>query len=268
MTLPAWIERFAVRTPTLPPATHTNVYVCGEQTVAVVDPASPYPEEQSALDRFLDGRAVQVIVLTHHHVDHVSGALHLAERLSLPLWAHAETAARLSGRVEVARLLKDGDQIELGSHRLEVLHTPGHAPGHICLADRQSGTLIVGDMVASIGTIIIEPDDGGDMRAYLQSLERLRQENARLLLPSHGDPITQPHAHLSFYLAHRMQREARVLAALDREPRSISQLVPASYADVSPSLYGLAERSLLAHLLKLEAEGRVWRDGDKFSLLD
>ncbi len=267
--LPSWIRRVAVRTPTLPPATHTNVYVCGEAELAVIDPASPYAEEQVALDAFLlglSGQRVSMIVLSHHHVDHVSGANHLAARLSVPIWAHPETKARLEGRVKIDHELDEGNRISLGAHTLDVLHTPGHAPGHICFADRTSGTLIVGDMVASVGTIIVEPEDGGDMRAYLQSLERLRQQKARCLLPAHGDPIDDPDAHLSFYIAHRLEREARVLAALALNPQSLDELVAPVYPDVASALYPLAKRSLFAHLIKLVGDERAYRDGDKFSI--
>jgi glyoxylase-like metal-dependent hydrolase (beta-lactamase superfamily II) len=258
-----WLRRLPVRTPTLPPATHTNVYVVGEERLLVVDPASPWPEEQAALDRFLDelpGR-VEAIALTHHHLDHVSGAGHLARRLGVPIAAHAETARRLDGRLAIDRPLDEGQRLPYGPAGLLVLHTPGHAPGHVVLIDEHSGSVIAGDMVASIGTIIIDPPDG-DMAVYLASLERLRTLAARRLLPAHGDPIDDPERLLSFYIAHRLEREARVVAALAAGAAPVDELVPRAYPDVAPALYPLAARSLLAHLIKLRDEGRAIDNGD------
>jgi glyoxylase-like metal-dependent hydrolase (beta-lactamase superfamily II) len=256
-----WIRVFAVRTPTLPPATHTNVYIIGDagDSVVVIDPASPWDDEQRALDAFLDGERVAEIWLTHHHVDHVSGAAHLAERLGVPVAAHRETAARLGSRVRIARFLDEGERLSVGARCLTALHTPGHAPGHICFHDRDSGALVAGDMVASVGTIIIEPDDGGDMADYLTQLRRLRALAPTWLLPSHGPPIRDVAGKLDFYVAHRLEREARVVAALSSEPRSVEELVPPAYPDVPPAIYPLAARSLLAHLQKLEREGRARR---------
>jgi len=267
----AEIRRFAVRTPTLPPATHTNVYVLGRGRVAVVDPASPYADEQARLDAALDvlrrgGERVVELILTHHHVDHVSGAAHLAERLGVGIAAHAATAAKLRamGRFEVTRIIHDGEPLEFG---VRAMLTPGHAPGHLCFVHDGARAIVAGDMVASEGTIIVEPDDDGDMKQYLDSLRALRALDPKVLLPAHGPPIVGAEAaaaKLDFYVAHRLEREARVLASLSTEPQTVSALVPPAYPDVSPMLYPLAARSLLAHLIKLETEGRAARDGDRW----
>jgi glyoxylase-like metal-dependent hydrolase (beta-lactamase superfamily II) len=257
-----WILRFPVRTPTLPPATHTNVYIVGEREVAVIDAASPWPEEQRALDQFitelegLDGRRVRELLLTHHHLDHVSGTAHLAARLGVPVAAHPETARLVAGRIAVARLLADGEVLPYGPDGLRALHTPGHAPGHLVFVDERSRSVVAGDMVASVGTIIIDPPEG-DMRLYLDSLARLRALGARRLLPAHGEPVDDPERLLSFYVAHRLEREARVLAALRAGAAPVEELVPRAYPEVAPALYALAARSLLAHLLKLRDEGRA-----------
>jgi glyoxylase-like metal-dependent hydrolase (beta-lactamase superfamily II) len=251
---------FPVRTPTLPPATHTNVYVLeGADGLTVIDPASPYDEERAALDAALVAlnKPLREIVLTHHHLDHVSGAAHLAQRFGVGVAAHAETASRLGGRVKVTRILGEGEVI---ADSFEALHTPGHAPGHLCFLDRQTRVLIAGDMVASIGTIIVEPDDGGDMGVYLSQLQRLRALKPVQLLPAHGPPVIEADDKLRFYIEHRLEREGRVVAALSAEPRTVEELVPPAYPDVQPFLYPLAARSLLAHLYKLEKDGRARRD--------
>jgi glyoxylase-like metal-dependent hydrolase (beta-lactamase superfamily II) len=262
-----------VRTPTLPPATHTNTYVLGRGRLFLVDPASPYQDEQARLDAVLDelaraGERVAALVLTHHHVDHVSGAVHLAERLGVPIWAHAVTADKLRGRVTVERPISDGEVLDAGEAGFQAVFTPGHAPGHLCFFDPQSGALVAGDMVASVGTIVVEPDDGGDMRLYLESLARLRALSPTALYPAHGPPLVGADAiaKLDFYVAHRLEREARVLAALGADAVPVSELVPPAYPDVPPAIYPLAARSLLAHLLKLEAEGRAVREGERWRL--
>jgi len=251
------IRVLALRTPTLPPATRTNVYLVGPTAgpVAVVDPGSPYPEEQAALDRVLAELPPAAVLLTHHHGDHIGGATALAERWSVPIVSHPLTAARLDGVVAVTELAEDGDVI-CGA---TAIFTPGHAPGHLCFG--VGDAVIAGDMVAGVGTILIEPGDG-DMAVYFASLERLRARPPHALLPAHGPAIPDGHAKLSEYLAHRKLREARVIAALRDEPRSLAELVAEAYGDTPRALWPLAERSLLAHLIKLVREQRARDAGD------
>ena len=251
------IRVLALRTPTLPPATRTNVYLVGPTAgpVAVVDPGSPYPEEQAALDRVLAELPPAAVLLTHHHGDHIGGATALAERWSVPIVSHPLTAARLDGVVAVTELAEDGDVI-CGA---TAIFTPGHAPGHLCFG--VGDAVIAGDMVAGVGTILIEPGDG-DMAVYFASLERLRARPPHALLPAHGPAIPDGHAKLSEYLAHRKLREARVIAALRDEPRSLAELVAEAYGDTPRALWPLAERSLLAHQIKLVREQRARDAGD------
>ena len=268
------IESLAARTPTLPPATHTNSYALGGRELVLVEPATPYDEERL---RWLEwvrglesqGRRPVAIVVTHHHADHVGGAAFLAEQTSLPVWAHRETAERLEG-VEVARRLEDGDAIVLDGptcQRWEVLHTPGHAPGHVCLLERSAGAVIVGDMVASVGTILIEPGDG-DMRVYLDQLRRLARLAAEVALPAHGDPIEEPTAHFEHYVRHRLMREDKVVAVLSNGSAAAESLVEQVYDDTPRAVWPLARLSLQAHLDKLLAEGRVKQHDAGYSLND
>jgi ribonuclease/clavin/mitogillin len=256
------VVRFPAETPTLPPATHTNSYALGSGEVVLVEPATPYEEERKAWlgwARQLEasGRKLVAIFATHHHPDHVGGAAAFVEELGVPLWAHAETAKRIS--VPTARLLEDGDTIELDGptpQSWQVLHTPGHAPGHICLFEPNIKVVVVGDMVASVGTILIEPTEG-DMTVYLQQLSRLEALGAEVALPAHGDPIENPGRLFRAYRAHRLMREERVVIAMGKDGGTLDELVPRAYSDVGPEVYPIARMSLEAHLVKLERDGRV-----------
>jgi endoribonuclease LACTB2 len=278
--LSSTVSLFAARTPTLLPATHTNSYALGGRDVLLVEPATPYEDEQRewvawARELASTGRNLVAIVATHHHPDHVGGAALLAKELGLPVWAHELTAARID--VPVARRLVDGDEIVLASPFRDevwrVLHTPGHAPGHVCLFEPRSRTAIVGDMVASVGTILIAPGDG-DMILYLEQLARLAALDASVALPAHGEPIDEPTALFTRYVAHRNMREAKILSALETacsagsaHTRGITatDLVPLAYDDVSAAIWPIAKLSIDAHLEKLEREGRIVRaDAEAF----
>jgi glyoxylase-like metal-dependent hydrolase (beta-lactamase superfamily II) len=251
------IRVLALRTPTLPPAAHTNVYLVGPQAgpVAVIDPGSPYPEQQAILDRVLADVPPVAILLTHHHGDHVGGAAALAERWSVPIAAHPGTARRLAGRITVTEAIEDGDD----AYGATAIFTPGHAEGHLCFA--VGGATIAGDMVAGLGTILIDPGEG-DMAVYLASLERLLARPQMTLLPAHGPALPDGHGKLREYLSHRRMRESRVTAALRDTPRTLGELVAEAYSDTPRALWALAERSLLAHLVKLGREQRAIDRGD------
>jgi endoribonuclease LACTB2 len=249
-----------LRTPTLPPATHTNCLLLGDEELWVVDPGSPYPEEQATLEKTLalldeEGRRAVGVLLTHHHQDHVGGAVELARQRSLPIAATAQTAELLDFRVD--RVLRDGDSLQVGPRGWKCLHLPGHTRGHLCLLEEGSGAVVAGDLVAGIGTVIVDPPEG-DMLDYLASLRRLLDLGPRVIYPAHGPVVPAGADKLREYLAHRLEREERVVRALrELGPATPEQLVPPSYPDVQPEVYPLAQRSLLAHLDKLVKEGRA-----------
>jgi len=257
-----------LRAPTLPPATHTNCLLLGDEELWVVDPGSPWPEEQAILRETLDklaeeGRRAVGVLLTHHHPDHTGGA----QVLDLPSAATRETAERIDFKVD--RIVEDGARFEVGPRGWRALHLPGHTRGHLCLIEEGSGAVVAGDLVAGVGTVIVDPPEG-DMKDYLDSLDRLLGEKPGCIYPAHGPVIPAGPARLSEYRAHRLQREQLVLGALRRSTNAAvpAELVPAAYPDVKPDVYPLAERSLLAHLYKLVREGRARESGGRFTASD
>jgi len=263
---------FPVRTPTKPPATTTNCYVVGAGDFVVVDPGSPYEDEQGALAGYvaelLDaGRRLREVVITHLHPDHVGGVEALRGRFGgrVRVAAHRLTAEALAGSVHVDRLVEDGETIELAGDpalSLRAMHTPGHARGHISLYEERVGALLCGDNVVGIGSVLIEPGEGS-VRDYLSTLERYRAlPNLRLLLGGHGPAVAAPREKVDEYVEHRLARERDILAAVRGGAGRVEEVVARVYADVHPRMHGLAGRAVLAHLLKLEEDGLVRRAGE------
>lgn len=259
------IVMFPVVTPTLPPAQHTNVYVVGTGEFVVIDPGSPYEDEQARLHGLFDelrseGRTARGVVLTHHHEDHIGGALAAARHLGVPIWGHARTIDRLAGDAGVPRrVIDDGATFELAGRlpiTLRAVFTPGHARGHLCFHDARSGALICGDMVSTLSTIIIDPPEG-DLGQYLASLERLKALSPRTLYPAHGLPTQHALEKLEDYLTHRRARAEALAAALAGGPRDLIDLVAEVYADVPAIVHVLAARSALASLEWLASADRV-----------
>ena len=165
------------------------------------------------------------------------------------------------------RVLADGDVLESGEFRLEAIHTPGHASNHLCYRHAALDWIFTGDHVIDGSTVVIDPPDG-DMKHYIESLHRLKDMRCTALAPGHGEVIDDPDRVIDWIIAHRLQREDKIVAAVVANPNHTSrQLVPHVYGDVDPKLYGWAERSLLAHLLKLEADGRAATDHGRWVII-
>ena len=250
-----------VRTPTLPPATHTNCYIVGGTEVVVIDPASPYEEEQQVLDDVLEKRGCRIreIWLTHLHRDHVSGAEHLRKRWNVPVAAHSITADDLAGSVRVDRRFQDNEHLQLPGKpgwSLRIFHTPGHARGHVCVFEENQGSLITGDLMAGLGTIVIDPPEG-HMGTYFDSLRRMQALPVKTLFPAHGPVMANAKAKIQEYLDHRTVRETAILEAWKAGLHDTASIVKRVYTDVSPAMHGLAERSVSAHLEKLREESRI-----------
>ncbi len=240
----------------------TNSYLVGAGADwTVIDPGPVDASHQQALidaAAQAGGRIVRILV-THTHRDHSPGAQPLAAATGAPVWG------RVAGHPEwqdatcvPAHQPAHGDLIEAAAGVcLRVLHTPGHASNHLCYLLEAEKLLFTGDQVMQGSTVVINPPDG-DMAAYLQSLGDLLAEDLDWLAPGHGFLVAQPQLVLRQLIAHRLRREAKVLAAVQAHgPLPLAGLVPHVYDDVPAGLHGVAQRSLLAHLLKLRGEGRV-----------
>ena len=259
------VRRLLAPNPSMMTGPGTNTYLFGVAEIAVIDPG---PDIDAHIDAIIEAAAAPIrwVLATHTHPDHSPGAMSLvhrtgAELLGLPAPEHGPQDRTFTP----TRLLNDGEVLETAGFTLEAVHTPGHASNHLCFRHAASNWLVTGDQVIDGSTVVINPPDG-DMKDYIESLRRLRAMNCDALLPGHGDRIDDPARAIDWIIEHRLLRESRVLAAVRQHPGlTPHELVPYVYQDVSAHLFPLAERSLLAHLLKLEKDGAVRRYRDAWS---
>lgn len=269
----------------------TGTYVVGKGEVAVIDPGPDLPAHRDALAAALKGERVAAIVVTHCHADHSPLAAWLAAETGAPTYAlgpHGEVSDDPDDVIDVpeddaeqteadqtsepkesvdtafapAVPVIDGEVFARGpGWTLQAVATPGHTSNHLCVAWQEERTLFSGDHIMGWSTTVVSPPDG-DMAAYMASVRKVQGRRDEVLWPTHGNPITQPGPFLEAYLAHRLDREAQVLAQVRAGVSSIADMVATLYADVDTKLHRAASRSVLAHLVKLLADGVVALDGD------
>ncbi len=263
--LDRWVTRLIAPNPGMMTGPGTNTYLVGEQELAVIDPG---PDIQSHVEKILNEgkKKIRWILCTHTHIDHspATAALKAASGAQI-LGRPAPKGQDESFRPDL--VLEDGQHIDLGVLSLRAIHTPGHASNHLCYLLEGTRMLFTGDQVMQGSTVVINPPDG-DMRAYLQSLEKLLAEDIAIIAPGHGYLIGAPHKELRRLIAHRLAREQKVLSALQAlQPASLEDLLPMVYDDVPARIHRVAARSLTAHLEKLAADGAVRHDGGRYALL-
>ncbi len=264
---PGHPNRFEVRrgihiipqaTRTIPPATHTNCILIGEDEVLLIDPGSDDPEQLASLADQVDqlvemGSTIRAVVLTHSHPDHVAGVEFVRDRYGAPVWAHATTAEHV--KIKIERELADAEVLTLRGDpdwRVRVLHTPGHDPGHIALFEESTRALIAGDMIANPGTIVVSEEYGGNMNDFIASLERLMAlDDARIIIPSHGRPAGRADNVFGKARDHRLWRENKIRDAYESGATDLKSLLAKAYDDAPPEAMRLAEHSLKAHLTRL-----------------
>ncbi len=254
------VRRLVARNPGYMTGPGTNTYLVGTHGCAVIDPG---PHDLVHIERILEaaGGRVSAILATHTHPDHSPAVAALAQSTGAEVLGRgAPVHGRQDATFAPTRVLNDGDVVRVGDVALRAIHTPGHASNHLCYLLEGAGMLFSGDHVMQGSTVVIGPPDG-DMKVYLQSLARLQREPVTRIAPGHGTVIEDAQSEVARLIAHRLQREAKVVERLRRAGRAtIDVLVASVYDDVDPRLHPVAKGSLLAHLLKLEADGRAARD--------
>lgn len=243
------IRRVLAPNPGIETLDGTNTWIVGAGPSIVIDPGPELPEHLEVVAA--EARPVGAILVTHDHPDHAPGAARLATVVGAPVLAF-----RLAG----AERLRAGQRIVGGGAELIAVHTPGHTSDHVAFFEPAGAALFTGDAVVGRGTSFIDPPDG-DLAQYLRSLRRMLELRPRTIYPGHGPVVLRAIDKLEEYLAHREDREQEIRAALAEHPHTVEQLVSSIYAAYPEAVRPFAARSVLAHLLKLEREGKVARGG-------
>jgi glyoxylase-like metal-dependent hydrolase (beta-lactamase superfamily II) len=234
--------------------TGNNTYLFTGRTPVLIDAGVGHSEHLHGIQSVLSTSPLEAILLTHSHSDHASGVPALVER-----WPHAVVRP-------ASQPLRDGEAVVAGDSALIALYTPGHAPDHFCFLDESTQEIFCGDLVRLGGTIIIPASRGGDLRAYLGSLHRIRDLRPRRLWPGHGPVVEDPIRLIDEYIEHRRLRDTQIVEALRRGRSTTAEIVKEVYSSLPSTLATAASESVLAHLRKLEQDGIVLSRGDGWAL--
>jgi len=274
VTMEPLVRRLLAPNPSPFTYTGTETYMVGKGEVAVIDPGPDLPDHVEAILAATEGERVIAILCTHTHRDHSPAARALKAATGASIVGCAPLTMEDEGpRADAAfdadyrpdRILADGETVSGPGWTLEAVATPGHTSNHLCFGLRESGALFSGDHIMGWSTTVVSPPDG-DMAAYMASLEKLLGRRDRVYYPAHGDPVREPQRFVRAVAAHRRARERQILDLLELEAQPVPAMVASMYRGIDPRLHGAAGRSVLAHLIDLEARDRVWRDGDKWAI--
>lgn len=247
------VRRIVAANPSHMTGPGTNTYLVGIDEVAVIDPGPDIAKHVSAIVGASMRERVRWVLLTHTHPDHSPATTALVKATGAEVLAFSKREPNL----KVDRTVTDGDTIDGTEFRLEVLHTPGHAPNHLCFYLDEERILFTGDTILDGMYSVVSPKSGGDMAQYIATLQRLRKMRLSKIAPGHGDVIEEPRARSDEYLQHRLAREKQILAILKQGPAKIREIVATLYPDTPEPLLDVAAQQVHAHLLKLRAEGKV-----------
>ena len=241
----------------------TNTYLVGNENVTVVDPGPALDTHIEAIVKASD--SIKQIIVTHTHPDHSPGVKLLQEAIDVPAYGLiTDTTKDQDKTFSPLKLLSDGEVLDEEEYSIEVIHTPGHASNHLCYLLKEEGLIFTGDHIMSGSTVVISPPDG-NMKHYIQSLEKLKNYDLKTIAPGHGETMKDPQLVAEWIVKHRLEREEKVSNALKEAGEGTPDtLVDKVYDDVDPSLFPIAKWSLQAHLLKLADDGIVIMEKDGF----
>ena len=241
----------------------TNTYLVGKEEVTVIDPG---PAMQEHIDVITAAATnIKQILVTHTHPDHSPGVRLLKEKLDIPAYGMLTNSSKNQDQTfNPERILEDGEVFQEEEFTIEVVHTPGHASNHLCFILKEEKLIFTGDHIMNGSTVVIGPPDG-NMKQYIQSLEKLKDYDIEKIAPGHGELLENPHEVADWIINHRLEREKKVFQALQEANKGTpDSLVEKVYDDVDSSLFPIAKASLLAHLIKLEEDQLIYSSGEEY----
>jgi len=217
----------------------------------LIDAGTGEAAHLDAIAGALGGRPLTRVLVTHDHSDHSSGVARIRE-----YWPNVDVRAVASTQAP-AETLTDGERVRAGDRMLQVIHTPGHAPDHVCFWDAATRELYSGDMVLLHTSVLIPAGRGGSVRGYLASLERMAELGARRLYPGHGPVIDDPDTVIRRAVLHRLTRESQIIACLDQGVADVDAIVARLYPGLQTGLENAARLTVEAHLEKIREDRGV-----------
>ena len=241
----------------------TNTYLVGKEEVTVIDPGPAMQEHIDVITAAAPN--IKQILVTHTHPDHSPGVRLLKENLNIPAYGMLTNSSKNQDQTfSPERILDDGEVFQEEEFSIEVVHTPGHASNHLCFILKEEKLIFTGDHIMNGSTVVIGPPDG-NMKQYIQSLEKLKEYDIEKIAPGHGELLENPHEVADWIINHRLEREKKVFQALQEATKGTPDtLVEKVYDDVDSSLFPIAKASLLAHLIKLEEDQLIYSSGEEY----
>ena len=245
----------------------TNTYLIGNDDITLIDPG---PNDADHIDKILTlgGDKIKRILVTHTHTDHSPAALPISKKLNIPMFGRlVDRDSEWEDETFVPdTVLSHGDTISTNEYTLETIHTPGHASNHLCFYLKDQKCLLTGDHIMDGSTVVIAPPDG-NMTEYIESLKLLESYDIDYFAPGHGEFMLEPSKTIQSIIRHRLSRESKVLRCIENnKDQDIDELLLSVYDDVPDILHPIARMSLLAHLIKLEGDGKILQTDNTYSL--
>ena len=245
----------------------TNTYLIGSDDITLIDPG---PNDAEHIEKILSlgGDKIKRILVTHTHKDHSPAALPISKKLNIPMFGRLvdRDSEWEDETFAPDTVLSHGDIISTNEYTLETIHSPGHASNHLCFYLKDQKCLLTGDHIMDGSTVVIAPPDG-NMTEYIESLKLLESYDIDYFAPGHGEFMQEPSKTIQSIIRHRLSRESKVLRTIENnKDQDIDKLLLSVYDDVPDILHPIARMSLLAHLIKLEADGKILQTDNTYSL--